>query len=483
MLSEKKLKYVHYLGLFILIYLVFFLKLGSFHMRLWDESMFAVNTYEMLHNGKYFSLYFDGKPDLFNTKPPFTSWIQLLSVKLFGYNELALRLPSALASAASVIIVFRFISKQFSILWAWISALILLTSAGFVHFHTARTADSDSLLCLFVLVSNLYFVNYLMTDKKKYILLFFVFISLAFATKMYAALLFIPAYAILLIMQKKMKGFVLNKQFLIGISLFLISAIGLILLREMDTPGYFQEILSKDAGRILNVVENHKESATFYFDNFFTTRFSGWFVLLILGAVLSFFTENKSHKSFLISLTTLVAVYLAIITFSITKLEWYDMPLFPIMSVIASYPVYQLVQTLTTSSSKKWVRSVLIIAAVFIYPYHMMFDKSQSNRIPAGEVKKEASEIYLFSRINQKTSLDKITVYYSEYSGSLIFYKYKLADSNQKIKLTNKEDFHLNEKVLVSDDSLVSKMNRHYRFSIIDKLGNARLVQITKILQ
>ncbi len=451
-------------------------------MRHWDESMFAVNTYEMLHNGKYFSLYFDGKPDLFNTKPPLTSWIQLLSVKVFGYNELALRLPSALAAAASVLVVFRFIAKHFSMLWAWISALILLTSSGFIHFHTARTADSDSLLCLFVLVSNLYFVKYLMTNEKKYIFLFFLFISFGFATKMYAALLFIPAYAIILIWQKKMAAFVFNKHFLAGISLFLLSAIALILLREMDTPGYFQQILSKDAGRLLTVVENHKESATFYFDNFFHSRFSAWFVLLILGAVLSFFTENKWHKSFLISLTILVAVYLAIITFSITKLEWYDMPLYPIISIIAAYPVYQLVHLAAmNSNSGKWIQYPVIIAALFIYPYHMMFDKSQSNRIPAGEMKNEASELYLFSRINQKVNLDKITVYYSEYNGSLIFYKYKLADSNQKIKLTNKGEFQLNDKVLVSNDSLVSKMHQHYTFSIIDQLENARLVQITKV--
>jgi len=77
---------LQYSLLFILIYLVVFLKLGSFHMRWWDESMFAVNTYEMLQNEKWFSLYFDGIPDLYNTKPTLVSWIQILFVKIFGYN-------------------------------------------------------------------------------------------------------------------------------------------------------------------------------------------------------------------------------------------------------------------------------------------------------------------------------------------------------------------------------------------------------------
>jgi 4-amino-4-deoxy-L-arabinose transferase-like glycosyltransferase len=479
---ENKMKYVHFLGLLILIYLVIFLKLGSFHMRHWDESLFAVNTYEMIHNGNYFSLYFDGKPDLLNTKPPLTSWLQLLSVKIFGYNELALRLPSAIAAAASVMMVFRFMSKHFSIVWAWISALILLTSAGFIHFHTARTADSDSLLCFFILAGNLYFFNYLMEDRKKHIFLFFVFISLAFATKMYAALLFIPAYIIILLRYKKMLAFIFNRYFLAGISLFLVSAIGFVLLREIDSPGYFQEILFKDAGRMLTVVENHKESATFYFDNFFSTRFSIWFLLLISGASLAFFVEDKSQKFLLTNLTILVATYLVIITFSITKLEWYDMPLYPIISIIAAYPLYYIINTLISNSNpKKWIQPVIVIIVVFIYPYHMMFDKSQSNRMPVGEKKQEANEQYLFSRINQKSNLDNITVYYSGYNGSLIFYKYKLAELNQKIELSKTGKFELNDRILVSNDSLINQMHQHYAFSMIDQLENAQLVQITKV--
>ena len=77
-------------------------------MRLWDESIYSVNTYEMIQNGKYFSLYFDGAPDLFNTKPPLINWIQICFVKLIGYNELALRLPSAIAATLTIVVLFVF---------------------------------------------------------------------------------------------------------------------------------------------------------------------------------------------------------------------------------------------------------------------------------------------------------------------------------------------------------------------------------------
>ena len=130
--------WLHYLILVALCFLVLFIKLGSFHMRMWDESMFAVNTYEMMENGNYFSLFYNGLPDLYNTKPPLTNWLQLLSVKMFGFNELAIRLPSALATFFTILFSFKFIAKYFDYMWAWVVALILISSAGVVGFHTSR---------------------------------------------------------------------------------------------------------------------------------------------------------------------------------------------------------------------------------------------------------------------------------------------------------------------------------------------------------
>lgn len=92
---------IHYLVLLVLVYLVVFLKLGSFHIRWGDESMFVVNSYEMLHNGKWFSLYFNHAPDIYNTKPPMTNWLQIIFIKIAGFNEGSLRMPSAIANKIS----------------------------------------------------------------------------------------------------------------------------------------------------------------------------------------------------------------------------------------------------------------------------------------------------------------------------------------------------------------------------------------------
>lgn len=452
-------------------------------MRWWDESMFAVNAYEMIHNGKYFSLYFDGVPDLFNTKPPLSIWFQIIFVKTLGYNELALRLPSAIASALTVILLFNFISKNYSFLWAWLSVLILLTSYGFINFHTARTGDSDSLLTFFLVAANIYFLKFILDNNKKHIFIFLLFISLAFATKMYAALLFTPAYLFILIQNKKTREFIFNKFFVSGIFILFLASVGLIYLREIDTPGYIQQILFKDAGRIFSVVENHSGSPVFYLENFFKTRFSIWAVFLIVGSVFAFFIENKSDKKLLTNLLILSLIYLIVISSSTTKLEWYDMPLYPLLSVIAAYPLFLLLKMFNPSdqpdSQKKMI---FVIFIFFLYPYYMMFDKSQGNTIQNGEKILEANERFIFKRYKEKKDLNGLKVYYSGYNGSLLFYKYKLSERDQKIELNNSGQFNLNDRVLVSSDSLINQLQKKYEFSVVDRFDKAQVIQINKLL-
>lgn len=448
-------------------------------MRWWDESIFAVNTFEMMNNGKYFSSYFDGAVDLYNTKPPLSIWIQIIFAKLFGYNELSLRLPSAIAAFLSVIIIFKFIAKTFNYTFAWISALVLLTSSGFIGFHTARTAEADSLLTLFMLVGNISFIKYLIYEKKQNIIIFFIFISLAFAIKLHAALLFIPAYLIILIQQKKIKQFIINWTFLGGALLFITTSISLIYMRELDSPGYISEILLKESSRFLAVVENHNEDGNYYLENLFKNRFSFWSIFFILGVFLVFSIKNKIEKTILLSLSALVIFYLIIITIASSKLAWYDMPIYPYLAIISAYPIYIFFQNIKIDDkpiSKKLL--ILMTVMIFSYPYYIMFTKAQGNTIKNEEKILEANERFLFNNIN----LDGVKVYYSGFKGSLLFYKYKLAEQNQHIELSNTLSFKLNDVVLVSNDSLKKKLSNNYKLSVLDEYGTAQLVRLTKKL-
>ena len=74
--------------------LFIFPTLGDFNLFDWDEINFAESTREMLVSGDFFHVQINFEP--FHEKPPFFFWLQALSMKVFGINAFAARLPNAL---------------------------------------------------------------------------------------------------------------------------------------------------------------------------------------------------------------------------------------------------------------------------------------------------------------------------------------------------------------------------------------------------
>ena len=107
---RKKYSYLKFIVLVILIYIPVFSHLDTLPIQLWDESRLAINAYEMHHFGQYLVTHFDGLPDLWNTKPPLLIWMQVFWMKIIGVNEIALRLPSALAALLTIISILIFSS-------------------------------------------------------------------------------------------------------------------------------------------------------------------------------------------------------------------------------------------------------------------------------------------------------------------------------------------------------------------------------------
>ncbi|MDZ4663943.1 MAG: glycosyltransferase family 39 protein [Bacteroidota bacterium] len=473
LVSKEKKQALNFIALFLLVYLVIFLKLGSFHIRWWDESIYAVNAYEMLHNGNYFLPFFENAPDHLNVKPPFAIWAQLGFIKLFGFNELAVRLPSAIAAALTVFIAFIFIQKRYGYVMAWLTALILISSRGFIGFHTARTADTDSLLTLFTLIANVWFLKYLETTNKNHILLFFLFLTFSFSTKMYAALMFIPAYIIILLRYKKLKQFLFNWQFSFGTLFFFGIAICLLFLREHYDKGYIAETFSQDAGRLFKITLNKEEPFLFYFDNLIQNRFSFWFIPFMIG---SLFVINKTKKNtVLLDILIFILSFIGVLTVAKTKFYWYDMPIYPYLSIITAFGLMSIINNLEATSKRN---ITFMIIALFFYPYCLVFQQSQSNIIPNGEKKLESNEQFIFKRYKEGNTLGNFKVYHAGWKGSLLFYKYKLNEEGIKFDIVNVPDFQISENVLVSDDSLFDIIKTKYKIKLLDKENEARLIRI-----
>ncbi|MFQ5684612.1 MAG: ArnT family glycosyltransferase, partial [Candidatus Binatia bacterium] len=133
------------IALTVVCYCIFFYGLG--HYPLWDpdEGRVGEIAKEMVASGNWVTLTHNGLP--YYDKPAPYFWLLALGIKLLGLNELAVRLPSALAAGLTIGLVY---------LWGCVSGgwkrglwggLVLATSIEFAAL--GRFAKMDMLFTFF----------------------------------------------------------------------------------------------------------------------------------------------------------------------------------------------------------------------------------------------------------------------------------------------------------------------------------------------
>ncbi|MCB0838311.1 MAG: glycosyltransferase family 39 protein, partial [Bacteroidetes bacterium] len=212
-------------------YFPIFLHLGSFPLKNFDESLFAMRAYKMAHEGEYLYNFrdFPDGPSSTNVKPTFFTTIQALSFKILGYNEIALRLPVALCV---VLLLGFFLRLSYletgSLTWGYFCGLVLITSIGFIRVHISRTGDHDAPLAVMGWLSLLYFFRYLQNDRKSTRdLWIFTFLMIAATlTKSVSGLFFVPALVIYSLYKKQFVALMTSKELWLSVAAFVIAVGG-----------------------------------------------------------------------------------------------------------------------------------------------------------------------------------------------------------------------------------------------------------------
>ncbi len=106
--------------------------------------------------------WFDPAPPLwtslsFHDHPPLVFWVQHLSIKVFGENNFAMRLPSALLGVASVYLIFLLGSLLFTASAGLISASLLSVTLN--HIYISRVGMQESFVIFFLLLASYLFLR------------------------------------------------------------------------------------------------------------------------------------------------------------------------------------------------------------------------------------------------------------------------------------------------------------------------------------
>jgi len=405
----------------ILSYVSLFHQLGRQPMQSWDESSYALNAQEMIENGNPIEVYLLGSPDLYNSKPPFGLWCMALSMKTLGFNTWGARMASAIFGLLSALLLWIIGIKATKNYWTALTLpLVLLSSYGFIGWHTARTGDMDSILTFWILLQSALIFAYTNTDLPKkantYLILAGLAIAFGCLTKGIAGITALPGIMAWLIYKRKLKAIFLSKGFYIALVSFLTLVIGYYWLRSNLTPGYWQAVLQNEiGGRFGRQDFLNKESLPFYFyfEYMITQdRFFVWIFLLPLSIVYILISKPSAKKSiglFSIFVFASISILLAL---SKTKLEWYDAPLYPFMAIIIGISFCILIEQKTKIST-----------LLFICAFSLPFYKVVSNNVSAP--KGPAIGSFLRQIRSGAHKKDKIYIVNSNPDFSLFFYAKK----------------------------------------------------------
>lgn len=480
-------KYGKYVLLAALIYMPVFGHLDTLPIRIWDESRLAINAYEMQKDGDFIVTHFNGNPDDWNTKPPFLIWIQALFMKFFGINELAVRLPSAIAVLLTCAAILIFSIKYFKNFWFGFSAiLILITSQGYIHTHSGRTGDYDAMLTLFTTLSALLFYAYCETSKYKFLYLFFLFLALAVLTKSISGLLFLPAFLIYTLIRKKIYIFLSNKHFYFGFLGFVFIVVGYYLLREIKSPGYLDAVQRNElGGRFLEVIEEHQNYFWYYYDNLIDLRFNPYYFLLPLGFIIGLFVKEQRINRFTQFLFLLIICYFIIISSAQTKLEWYDVPLFPFLAMMASIFIYYAYKFFKNFS---WFNETLnynilpflFLFSIFLTPYQNIIAETYKPKEAESAIDFYAMSHYLQDAVKGKYNLNNQYLVHDGYNAHLLFYLNILNDKGIAISFKDWQKLEPNDIVIASQNVIKDKLKSHYDFEVLKEDGSVSTYKIVK---
>ncbi len=463
-----KNKVVLSLLFFTLLYSVLtqFYGLGKLPIVQWDESRLAVNAAEMHSSHNYIVTTYEHQPDLYNTKPPLMIWLQVLSIKYFGLTEWAIRFPSALAGLLTIwlvgLIVFR---KSNSVFTTCLAMLILTTCDGLIQLHGSMTGDYDALLVFFLLAALFQCLRFLENGKQSNLIAFIVFVSASIMTKSAAAVLFFPVYGFCFFY---ISGFKKIKILMAAILLALLPFLIFIIYREKLAPGYLNAMWQNDfGGRFANGKDGHEGLWYYYIQHLFTFRFN-WFIWCLVPAIVwAFIKQNK----IIILYSGAIFIYLLFISIAQTKLEWYDIPLLPLITIVISLTCFD-VLTVNKSRAFQW-RVYLIIAVCLSHSlYQKMMFTSQRKGL------RLSMDIYTISEKIRVYNARPDVLYY--YSGPYDAWNYFYTLKNPLVKKVDYNTIKVNDRMIVIP-SFKDSIQKRYSFLTLDSNYYDQTIRITGI--
>ena len=321
----------------------FFVNLANGPLWVTDEQTYSQWAFHMFKTGDYLTPWSFGQLDFGIGKPPLFAWLMSLAYQIFGVNNFAARVWSAIFGALSLVVIFYLGKKLYNRYVGLLSAMVLGTLTTFYVF--SKHAMTDVPLIFFILGS-IYFL--LLTDErhgtKRYAALSGLFFGLAFMTKQVEALLIPLIMLTYFIATHKGVRYFFTKRFALfwQVGILVVSPWLIYMLLWFGPDFWRFHFVFQGVARTLTFIEGHTENYLYYFSYLVNKENLLWVILLPFAAGLCAFkaVARRSKEDTLILLW--MSIVLVFFTLAQTKLFWYILPAFPAFAIAIASLIYQM---------------------------------------------------------------------------------------------------------------------------------------------
>lgn len=236
--DDVRLKIFFSNAIWVLLFLLFCRLVASYFIPLNDttEARYGEIARKMLETGDWITLQHDyGLP--FWAKPPLSTWMSALSMKCFGVNEFAARLPGLLFSLGILWLIWDLAKKQSGQLVATTAVLVLAGSLYF--FLDAGAVMTDPALIFCTTLAFVAFWHALVYQQRLWAYIFFVALGLGLLAKGPIALVLVGLSIFFWVLwRNEWVNLWYRLPWIKGTLILLVIALPWYVMAEIKTPGF-----------------------------------------------------------------------------------------------------------------------------------------------------------------------------------------------------------------------------------------------------
>jgi 4-amino-4-deoxy-L-arabinose transferase-like glycosyltransferase len=329
--SEIRTHGPRFLTLALLSALLLFPSLHRQGLAGYDDAVYAHEGKEMVRTGDWWNIRFNGNLNF--EYPPLFLWLEASSFKLFGVNDAAAKLPSALLGFSTILVVYFLTLELTGQLWLSLFAMLVLATTQF-FLKNATHAMTDVPFTFFFTLAIFLYVKGLKSER--YLSLVGVPVALALLTRSVIGLLAIGIIAVHLVQTKRFK-LLCSPWLILGLGFAVaLPSVWYLSQYQLHGPAAFASHLRFVTSKIYVDSGAARWSSILNYPEALLKYYWPWLPFLIAGLFIeirAMVREKDEAASLLIAWVLLVIVPFSLVQ---TRYPRYIMPVFPAFSILAA---------------------------------------------------------------------------------------------------------------------------------------------------